>query len=128
MRSARPTSSTIHNRRTRARGQHKHGDKEPGTGFYDMARSLGYRFDEPYVFWTQQVQDVFRLHGRPQRTRRSPRRRDLQRHREPPVESHAQNFGALGMSPSSLGQADAFLDSIRLGRRVPRAVHVAQVA
>src|SRR5437762_22729 len=23
---------------------HKHGDKEPGAGFYDKARSLGYRF------------------------------------------------------------------------------------
>lgn len=50
---------------------HKYGDKEPGAGFYDMARSLGYRFDEPYVFWAQQVQDVFKLHGRPQRARRN---------------------------------------------------------
>ncbi|MFF0579990.1 hypothetical protein [Streptosporangium saharense] len=44
---------------------HKHGDKEPGTGFYEMARSLGYRFDEPYLFWAKQVQDVFKLHGKP---------------------------------------------------------------
>ncbi|UOZ07908.1 hypothetical protein [Amycolatopsis sp. WQ 127309] len=44
---------------------HKYGDKEPGAGFYDMARSLGYRFEEPYLFWAQQVQDVFKLHGRP---------------------------------------------------------------
>jgi hypothetical protein len=29
---------------------HKYGDKEPGTGFYDKARSLGYRFKEPYIF------------------------------------------------------------------------------
>jgi hypothetical protein len=43
---------------------HKHGDKEPGKGFYDMARSLGYRFSEPYVFWSTQVQDVFKLYGR----------------------------------------------------------------
>ncbi|WP_328614562.1 hypothetical protein OHS18_42085 [Amycolatopsis sp. NBC_00355] len=50
---------------------HKYGDKEPGAGFYDMARSLGYQFSEPYVFWAQQVQDVFKLHGRPQRFRRS---------------------------------------------------------
>src|SRR5688500_15579391 len=30
---------------------HKHGDKEPGRGFYQMARALGYDFQEPYVFW-----------------------------------------------------------------------------
>jgi hypothetical protein len=30
---------------------HKDGDKEPGPGFYEMAKSLGYHFDEPYVFW-----------------------------------------------------------------------------
>ncbi|GAA1290317.1 hypothetical protein Psi02_15660 [Planotetraspora silvatica] len=46
---------------------HKHGDKEPGLGFYEMARDLGYRFEEPYVFWAKQVQDVFKLHGRPDR-------------------------------------------------------------
>jgi hypothetical protein len=46
---------------------HKHGDKEPGAGFYEMARSLGYRLSEPYVFWAQQVQDVFTLYGRPSR-------------------------------------------------------------
>jgi hypothetical protein len=45
---------------------HKHGDKEPGSGFYEMARSLGYRFREPYVFWAQQVQDVFKLYGKAQ--------------------------------------------------------------
>lgn len=50
---------------------HKYGDKEPGAGFYDMARSLGYRFSEPYVFWAQQVQEVFKLHGTPDRTRPS---------------------------------------------------------
>jgi hypothetical protein len=46
---------------------HKYGDKEPGGGFYDMARALGYRFKEPYVFWAQQVQAVFKLHGKPDR-------------------------------------------------------------
>ncbi|MBP2322666.1 hypothetical protein JOF56_003051 [Kibdelosporangium banguiense] len=46
---------------------HKDGDKEPGPGFYDMARSLGYRFDEPYVFWATQVQDIFKQHGQPRR-------------------------------------------------------------
>lgn len=39
---------------------HKYGDKEPGPGFYDMARSLGSKFREPYIFWDQQVQDVFK--------------------------------------------------------------------
>jgi hypothetical protein len=46
---------------------HKYGDKEPGKGFYDKARELGYRFSEPYVFWAQQVQDVFKIHGEPVR-------------------------------------------------------------
>lgn len=46
---------------------HKSGDKEPGSGFYEMARSLGYTFTEPYVFWAMQVQDVFKLHGVPLR-------------------------------------------------------------
>ena len=44
---------------------HKYGDKEPGAGFYDKARSLGYRFKEPYIFWAQQVQDVFKRYGKP---------------------------------------------------------------
>jgi len=51
---------------------HRDGDKEPGAGFYDMARSLGYDVREPYIFWAQQVQDVFKLHGRPQRTSTRP--------------------------------------------------------
>jgi hypothetical protein len=46
---------------------HKHGDKEPGKGFYEMARSLGYHLPEPYIFWAQQVQEVFKLHGRASR-------------------------------------------------------------
>lgn len=55
---------------------HKHGDKEPGPGFYDMARKLGISFDEPLVYWATQVQDVFKLYGRPRRSRRS----------DPPIE------------------------------------------
>lgn len=31
---------------------HKHGDKEPGPGLYEMARHLGFRFREPSVFWS----------------------------------------------------------------------------
>lgn len=46
---------------------HQDGDKEPGPGFYDQARAVGYRFDEPYVFWAMQVQAVFKKHGRPDR-------------------------------------------------------------
>jgi hypothetical protein len=46
---------------------HKYGDKEPGDGFYDMARKLGYQFNEPFVFWSTQVQEVFTSHGRPER-------------------------------------------------------------
>ncbi|GIJ42925.1 hypothetical protein [Micromonospora andamanensis] len=49
---------------------HKDGDKEPGLGFYAQARSLGYRFTEPYVFWAEQVQKVFTRYGRPRRSRR----------------------------------------------------------
>jgi hypothetical protein len=48
---------------------HKDGDKEPGPGFYEMAKALGYHFDEPYLFWAAQVQDVFKLHGKPRMTR-----------------------------------------------------------
>ncbi len=47
---------------------HKNGDKEPGDGFYDKARSLNYRFAEPFVFWSTQVQRVFTMYGRPGRT------------------------------------------------------------
>ncbi len=46
---------------------HKYGDKEPGAGFYEMTRSLGCKFREPYIFWAQQVQDVFKLYGKPDR-------------------------------------------------------------
>jgi hypothetical protein len=49
---------------------HKHGDKEPGPGFYDMARKLGISFGEPYVYWSTQVQQVFQRYGRPRRVRR----------------------------------------------------------
>jgi hypothetical protein len=46
----------------------EYGDKEPGPGFYDKARALGYRFNEPYIFWAQQVGAVFKVHGKPPRT------------------------------------------------------------
>jgi hypothetical protein len=44
---------------------HRHADQEPGSGFYDMARSLGICFTEPYVDWSTQVQEVFELYGPP---------------------------------------------------------------
>ena len=31
---------------------HKDGDLEPGAGVYEMAEKLGYRIDEPNVFWS----------------------------------------------------------------------------
>lgn len=49
---------------------HKDGDKEPGPGFYAQARSLGYSFNEPYVFWSTQVQDAFKRYGKPRPVRR----------------------------------------------------------
>jgi hypothetical protein len=49
---------------------HEDSDKEPGSGFYAQARSLGYRFTEPYVFWAEQVQKVFTRYGRPRRSLR----------------------------------------------------------
>lgn len=50
---------------------HKDDDMEPGRGYYDQARALGYRFDEPLVFWSTQVQAVFKEHGRPERQKLS---------------------------------------------------------
>ncbi len=44
---------------------HKYGDKEPGSGFYAEARALGYRFTEPFIFWAEQVQNVFKCMGAP---------------------------------------------------------------
>ena len=44
---------------------HQYGDKEPGNGLYDNARDLGYRVNEPYGLWAQQVQYIFKAHGNP---------------------------------------------------------------
>jgi hypothetical protein len=52
---------------------HKHGDKEPGSGFYDMARSLGIQFSAPYEYWAGEVQAVFKKYGRPPRPGRGDR-------------------------------------------------------
>jgi len=45
----------------------KQGDLGPGPGSYEMSRVLGYRFNEAYVFWSTQMQNVFTTHGRPGR-------------------------------------------------------------
>jgi hypothetical protein len=44
---------------------HKYGDKESGSGFYEMARALGHRFSQPYLFWAEQVQAVFKRYDAP---------------------------------------------------------------
>lgn len=36
-----------------------------GSGFYDLARSLGYLFREDYISWAPQAQDLFKLYGKP---------------------------------------------------------------
>lgn len=41
----------------------QYGDKEPAPGFYHDARTLGYRFTDPFEFWTEQVEKVFKEHG-----------------------------------------------------------------
>jgi hypothetical protein len=46
---------------------HRDGDREPGLGFYNQARTLGYRFDDPLEFWSTQVKAVFNEYGRPRR-------------------------------------------------------------
>jgi hypothetical protein len=46
---------------------HKDGDMEPGPGFFEQARKLGYQVPDPLLFWSKQVQLIFKLHGRPER-------------------------------------------------------------
>jgi hypothetical protein len=43
---------------------YKQGDDQPSPGFYEMAQLLGYRFDEPHLFWANQVEDTFLHYGR----------------------------------------------------------------
>jgi hypothetical protein len=42
---------------------HKSGDREPGEGFYSKARSSGFKFDKPHIFWSDQVMQVFKKYG-----------------------------------------------------------------
>lgn len=37
---------------------HKTGDRMPGPGFFELARSLGRAFDDKAVFWSQETQNV----------------------------------------------------------------------
>jgi hypothetical protein len=46
---------------------HKYGDKEPGEGFYEMARKLGYQFTDPLEFCATKVQEVLNYYGPPRR-------------------------------------------------------------
>lgn len=40
---------------------HKTGDFQPGPGFFELARSLGYQFTDIEKFWIQEVKRVFEI-------------------------------------------------------------------
>ncbi len=44
---------------------HKTGDLEPGGGFYDMARKVGFKFSDPHDFWWRQVDAIFKRYSAP---------------------------------------------------------------
>jgi len=37
---------------------HKHGDMEPGAGFYDLANSLGFDVKDKMKFWISELHKV----------------------------------------------------------------------
>jgi hypothetical protein len=37
---------------------HKYGDKEPGSGFYDLADQLGFDVTDPEAFWISEFTKV----------------------------------------------------------------------
>lgn len=39
---------------------HKHGDMQPGPGFFELAQSLGYRTNDVLEFW---VKELHKVHG-----------------------------------------------------------------
>jgi len=39
---------------------HKHGDMEPGAGFYDLANSLGFDVKDKMKFW---ISELHKVHG-----------------------------------------------------------------
>lgn len=42
---------------------HKTGDLEPGRGFYNKAREVGWKFSDPHEFWWRQVEAIFKRYG-----------------------------------------------------------------
>lgn len=40
---------------------HKTGDFQPGPGFFELARNLGYQFTDIEKFWIQEVKRVFEI-------------------------------------------------------------------
>lgn len=40
---------------------HKLGDAQPGPGFFELARQLGYQFENIEQFWIQEVKHVFEV-------------------------------------------------------------------
>ena len=40
---------------------HKSGDGQPGPGFFEMAKSQGRQFDEPFAFWIEELNRVHDL-------------------------------------------------------------------
>jgi len=38
---------------------YKHGDQQPGPGFFELARSLGYKVHDETEFWIEQVRTVY---------------------------------------------------------------------
>lgn len=43
---------------------HKTGDLQPGPGFFELARNLGYQFSDIEKFWIQEVKRVFEAWAR----------------------------------------------------------------
>lgn len=39
---------------------YRSGDQMPGPGFFELARSLDYRFDDETVFWLEELRGVYR--------------------------------------------------------------------
>lgn len=39
---------------------HKHGDKQPGPGFYELAQELGKPYKDKETFWIEELKRVYR--------------------------------------------------------------------
>lgn len=44
---------------------YRHGDQMPGPGFFELARSLGYRFTDETRFWVEHLKAVYRAWSPP---------------------------------------------------------------